>query len=133
MIKKIKSWLNIIALTAILILPGLVFAAPDAPIKTSLTGRLREVAVGYGPFSDTSSTGLASILGIVVAAALSLTGIIFLIITIIAGYKWMMAQGNESEVEKAKTSITRAIIGLLVTISAWAIWLFISTNFINKV
>jgi hypothetical protein len=131
MMKKIKSWLNILALTIILIVPGLVFAA--SPVKVSLTDRLSDVAVKYGPFQAATGTSLATTLGIVVQAALSLTGIIFLIITIMAGYKWMMAQGNESDVEKAKTSITRAIIGLLVTISAWAIWLFISVNFINKV
>ena len=50
-----------------------------------------------------------------------------------AGYKWMMASGNEADVEKAKDSIKRAVIGLLVTISAWAIWYFISANFLTKV
>lgn len=123
MTKKIKSWLNIIVLTAVLILPGLVFASD----------RLTDVAVTYGPFSAASSTSLASMLGIVIKAALSLLGIIFLIITILAGYKWMTAQGNEANVEKAKESLTRAVIGLLVTLSAWAIWMFISLNFIKQV
>lgn len=115
-------------LTAILIIPGLVFAA-----SPTMADRLKDAAVTYGPFSEASNTSLASTLGLVIQAALSLLGIIFLIITILAGYKWMMAQGNEAEVEKAKESITRAVIGLLVTISAWAIWYFINTNFIVKV
>jgi small-conductance mechanosensitive channel len=134
MIKKIKSWLNVLALTAVLIVPGLVFAGdPTLNEKVTMTKRLKDVAVTYGPFSEASNTSLATTLGLVIAAALSLLGIIFLIITILAGYKWMMAQGNEAEVEKAKSSITRAVVGLLVTISAWAIWYFISANFLTKV
>lgn len=136
MMKKIKSWLSVLILTVILIVPGLVFATGTAPTlnrSASMTERLENVAVKYGPFSKASNTTLASTLGVVIQAALSLLGIIFLIITILAGYKWMMASGNEADVEKAKDSIKRAIIGLLVTISAWAIWYFISANFLNKV
>ena len=134
MIKKIKSWLNVLMLTTILIAPGLVFAGdPAISDKVSMTKRLKDAAVTFGPFSDATNTSLASTLGIVVQAALSLLGIIFLIITIMAGYKWMMASGNEADVEKAKDSIKRAVIGLLVTISAWAIWYFISANFLTKV
>lgn len=131
MIKKIKSWLSVLMLTAILIIPGLVFAG--APVKSSMTDRLKSVAVQWGPFTESDEFSLATTLGLVIQAALSLLGIIFLIITILAGYKWMMAQGNEAEVEKAKDSITRAVIGLLVTVSAWGIWYFISANFIAKV
>ena len=137
MIKKIKSWLNVLFLTVILIIPGLVFAdtAPtvNSEAKKNMTDRLSNVAVKYGPFSAASNTSLASTLGVVVQAALSLLGIIFLIITILAGYKWMTASGNEAEVEKAKDSIKRAVIGLLVTVSAWAIWFFISDQFLNKI
>lgn len=125
--KKIKSWLNIIVLTAILIAPGLVFAA------SPLTERLEKVAVQNGPFTAADEMSLAVMLGIVVQAALSLLGVVFLVITVIAGYKWMTAEGNESVVKQSKDSITRAIIGLAVTISSWAIWYFISINFINKV
>lgn len=116
-------------LTVILIIPGLVFGADD----NSLTGRLDKAAVKYGPFETATETTLATTLGLVIQAALSLLGVVFLIITILAGYKWMMAQGNEQEVEKAKESIKRSIIGLLITISAWAIWTFISNNFISQV
>jgi len=43
-----------------------------------------------------------------------------------AGYNWMMARGDEEKVTKAKDTITRAIIGLLITIGAYAIsfWVF---------
>ena len=45
---------------------------------------------------------------------------------IYAGYNWMTAQGEEEKVSKAKDTIQRAVIGLIVTIAAYAIsyWVF---------
>jgi hypothetical protein len=42
-----------------------------------------------------------------------------------AGYNWMTAAGDEQKVEKAKDTITRAIIGIIITVSAYAITYFI--------
>ena len=48
-------------------------------------------------------------------------GVTFLIIMIYAGYTWMMARGNEQEVEKAKNIIIYAVIGLVVILAGYAI------------
>ena len=52
-------------------------------------------------------------------------GVIFLILAIYGGYNWMMARGNEEMVERAKKTITNAIIGLIVILAAYAISRFI--------
>jgi len=57
---------------------------------------------------------------------LSILGAIFVILIIYAGYNWMTASGEEQKVEKAKDTIRRAIIGLIITVSASAIWTFVS-------
>lgn len=51
---------------------------------------------------------------------------IFLILIVLAGYKWMMAQGNKSKIEEAQSSIRTAIIGLVIIIASYAItyWIF---------
>lgn len=134
MVKKFKSWLNILFLTLILIIPGLVFA-DNAIIKSDPVDRLNQAALnsGGGPYTtQATGTTLASTLGIVISVALSILGIIFLIIMIIAGFKWMTAQGNEDQVTKAKDSIARAVIGLVVILSSYAVWFFIKTYFIEK-
>lgn len=133
MVKKIKAWFNILFLTAILIIPGLVFAKVLKEESSSMN-RLKEVANNYGPYSEAATeTTLATTLGLVINVILSILGVIFLIITIISGIQWMTAQGNEAQVTKAKDSITRAIIGLIVVISSYAIWFFIKTYFISKI
>lgn len=138
MIKKFKSWLNILFLTLVLIAPGFVFAAASGTTeilksKSSLQ-RLEDAAKGYGPYTTPANeTTLATTLGIVINVALSILGVIFIFIVILAGYQWMTAQGNEQSVTKAKDSMTRAVIGLIVVISSYAIWTFIKTTFIAKI
>jgi amino acid transporter len=61
----------------------------------------------------------------VIRAALTLLGIIFLVIIVFAGYRWMTASGNEEAIQKAQSSIKRAIIGLVIVMLAYAITAFV--------
>ncbi len=61
----------------------------------------------------------------IINAFLSLLGIVFLAYIIHGGYVWMIARGEEELVTRAKNIIKRAIIGLLIVISAWAITEFV--------
>ena len=65
------------------------------------------------------------IVGTVVGAILSLLGVIFFLLIFYGGIRWMLAQGNEAEVEKAKQVIVAAVIGLVIVLSAYAITYFI--------
>lgn len=73
-----------------------------------------------------SNVDLTSIVGIVIQTFLGILGVVFLVYMIYAGYNWMIAQGDEDRVTRAKDTIQRAIIGLIVTIAAYAIsfWVF---------
>lgn len=75
---------------------------------------------GYQP-----AIGLDPILQNIISIVLSFLGVIFLILIIYAGYLWMMARGNEQQVEKAKSLLTEAIIGLIIVVSAYAISYFV--------
>ena len=138
MVKKFKSWLNILFLTIVLMAPGLVFgtSSTDPTIKENASpiDRLNSAAASYGPYTKTADeTTLATTLGLVISVALSILGVIFIFIIILAGYQWITAQGNEQGVTKAKDSMTRAIIGLIVIISAYAVWVFIKNTFITQI
>ncbi|TAL19774.1 hypothetical protein EPN90_02445 [Patescibacteria group bacterium] len=77
-----------------------------------------EQGAGYSPAAKTSP------LAIVFAAIrtfLALLGIVFTVLLLYGGYMWMMAKGNEQMVEKAKETITRAVIGLIIIVSSLAI------------
>jgi hypothetical protein len=61
----------------------------------------------------------------VIQVFLSLLSMIFIILILYAGYNWMMAAGDEQKVTKAKDTIYRAVIGLIVIISAFVITYFV--------
>lgn len=56
---------------------------------------------------------------------LTFLGIIFVILILVAGFKWMTAAGNEDQIKEAKEQLSRAIVGLIIILSAYAITYFI--------
>jgi Type IV secretion system pilin len=123
--KTIIKRISILAvLLAFLVLPYFVFA--QSPLNA-----LQNVGNSAG-YQQANNTSVASIAGAIVAAILSLLGVIFIILIIYAGILWMTAQGDEPKLEKAKKIITNAIIGLIITIGVFGIYqlvnLFIYQN-----
>jgi hypothetical protein len=56
-----------------------------------------------------------------ISIILSFIGLIFLVLIIIAGVKWMTSGGNDNVVNKAKATLKSSIIGLLIVLGAWVI------------
>lgn len=71
------------------------------------------------------SPTVSQIVGLIINAILGLIGVIFLVIIITAGFKWMTAGGNEETITKSKQHLINAIIGLIIIFTA-----FIITNFV---
>jgi hypothetical protein len=59
---------------------------------------------------------------------LSVLGIIFLIITIYAGFRWMTAGGNEEQITASKQLLKNAVIGLAIIFSSLAITRFVGSG-----
>lgn len=121
--KFFKHILALASSLAFLALPFLVSAAS----KTS--DNLKTVGEGgtnapYQPIGQNND--LTSIIGTVIQTFLGLLGVLFLVYMLYAGYNWLIAQGEEEKVTKAKDTIQRAVIGLIITIAAYAIsyWVF---------
>lgn len=73
-----------------------------------------------------------TIIGLVIQTALGLMGVIFLALAIYGGYNWMMARGNDEMVEKAKNTLTNAIIGLVIVLAAYAVSWYILEQISTK-
>ena len=63
---------------------------------------------------------------------LSILGVIFIALIIYGGVTWMIAEGNEQKVEKAKQIIIASIVGLVVVLAAYAASYFIISYFSAK-
>lgn len=118
--KKIFQQLSLmLLLVSILTFPYFVFAGS----KDNIQQNMDAIAGGYN--TTKSETGLAELIGMIINVGLSLLGVIFIVLTIYAGFNWMTASGDESKIETAKKTLTRAIIGLIIIAGSYAIWNFI--------
>ncbi len=103
-------------------------AEDDVLSLEDMTNQTAETA-GYD--SDTDEYSLAKLMGLIAKMFLSLLGVLFISYTIYGGFLWMTAAGNEEKVTKAKTIIRQGMIGLIIILSAAAIYLFISSFLIE--
>jgi uncharacterized membrane protein YwzB len=105
----------------LLIFPNLVLAA--APnLGGAITGQLEILRPGSGYGAYVSPT---VIVGNIIFAILTVVGIVFLILIFYAGFRWMTSGGNEETIKKAKTTLTRAIIGLIIILASYSISWFV--------
>jgi len=81
-------------------------------------------AAGYTE-KDTGLTSIQSIITQVIKTALTLVGIVFLVLMIYGGFLWMTDRGSEAQVKKAINLIQSAVIGLIIVVSAYAITYFV--------
>lgn len=77
------------------------------------------------------SSNLPSLIGKIIGAGLALLGVIFFVILVYAGLGWMLAMGKEEKINEAKETITAAVLGLIVVLSAYAITALVGGIFNN--
>jgi hypothetical protein len=118
MIKKIIVFI----LLGVFFLPTIVLA--EGKLGDAATGITN---IGGAAGYDTESK-IETTIGTVINIALSLVGMIFLVLTVYAGILWMTARGEEAQAEKAKKILTNSIIGLVLTVSAYAITFLVTSR-----
>ncbi|MDO8463576.1 MAG: hypothetical protein Q7S96_04925 [bacterium] len=72
-----------------------------------------------------AQTDIDFVIADIILTGLSLVGVIFFVLMIYGGFLWMTARGDSPQIEKAKQTITSAIIGLAITLGAYAIAYFV--------
>jgi uncharacterized membrane protein YqhA len=65
------------------------------------------------------------------AIALSLAGIITVVLIIFSGYRLMISQGNPETIKEAREQLTAAIVGLLFLIFSLVILQIIGVNILG--
>jgi hypothetical protein len=106
-----------------------LLACPVLPLKAA---GLDEARFNLDSAANTDTTGLredlGDTIGLVVKAALAMVGTIFLLLTIYAGILWMTASGKEEQIETAQKIIKATVIGLFITMAAYAITFFVTSR-----
>jgi len=125
----IKYSLSVIILSTALL--GFSLALPEAQAAgwwdRVSEGGLKEVGTAYGVSggvpSDKSDIRLMA--ARIIRVVLELLGLLFLILIIVAGFRWMTAGGDEEKVTTARKLLTNSVIGLIIIFTAWSIAIFV--------
>lgn len=113
-----KQWYYKIG-AAVSTLPALLLPASAFAQLSEAADKLEE-AIPTG-----SPTDLPILIGNLINALLGVLGIVFVLLTVYAGYLYMMAQGNVENTEKAKKLLAQAVIGLVIIVAAYSIAQFV--------
>jgi hypothetical protein len=82
---------------------------------------------------DSTPTDVRVIAGNIIKAFLGLFGTIFVILIVIGGFKWMTAAGDKEKITSAGKYITNGIIGLLISVAAFAIAVYVTSRIVTAV
>lgn len=123
-IKKINI-IKLLFIVFLLLLPCFVFAGDNAALGTLKT-------VGKeGGYTEADQFTMSEMAGSIIQSLLSLLGVVFVALMLYGGFKWMKASGREEDVKSAQAIIRQAIIGLIITTSAWTISRFVLAALTN--
>ncbi|PIR96862.1 MAG: hypothetical protein COT91_04335 [Candidatus Doudnabacteria bacterium CG10_big_fil_rev_8_21_14_0_10_41_10] len=114
MIKKVVKISSVLVIVSMLLAPVMASAAPLIP---------KEKPEGFAEkfFGCGDGASVTCIIGAIVKFLLAIVFIVALVFLVIGGFRYIVSQGNEEGVEKAKGTITNAIIGIVVVLLSWII------------
>ncbi len=118
-------WVGIFVVIAIFLSFDFALAAKKI---TDAPGQLSNVVAPTGIVQDKS---IVEFVGEIIQWALGAVGLAFFILMVYAGFKWLLARGNDEEINKARDTIIAAGIGLAIIVSAYAITNFVTTRVIQ--
>ncbi len=107
----------------IILLVGLVAPVSAKPLDPQDPYGINGAAQGTQLIQSTQS--IPDIIGNVIGIALSFVGVVFFLLVLFGGFRWMTAFGNEEKVTSAKSIMEHAAIGLVIVLAAYAIAQFV--------
>lgn len=94
-----------------------ILAVAAAPFNAAPLSNAANAA--YGGAAPT--TNILNYITAIISAIFGLLGIIFLFITLYAGYLWMTAMGDSKKVTRAKDMLSQGVIGLIIIVLSYGI------------
>ena len=89
------------------------------------TGAMEKFTSDVGVEAGFQQVSLGYVVAMLIRGFLGLVALIFVILIILAGVRWMNSAGNEETIKKAQDTIKNSVIGLIIILAAWAITYFI--------
>jgi len=114
-----KLIINLFLIVAFLGFNGYVMDQASAAVN--LQGTLNRTGSGIYDNNQAAQPSFPVLIGNVIKMLLGVLGVLLLGIIVYAGYLWTTAGGDEGQVKKAIAWIRNALIGMVITLSAYAL------------
>ncbi len=112
---------------SLLILLSVFISSPVSAQLLNNTAGLDSMTIETKNAAGLGDMSIGQVASQIIRVVLGLLSIVFLILIIMAGFKWMTAGGNEEQIKKSTATIKAAVIGLVVVLAAYTITYFIFT------
>lgn len=107
---------------------GLAFAAPVGAIDITESGKEDDAKKALTNEANAKDT-VPVVVGRVITTVLFILGMAAVLIIILAGFRYVTANGDAGQIKTARNAILYACIGLIVAILSYAIVEFILSSF----
>jgi len=98
-----------------------ILTIPLFTSAVSISDQAQETAEGSG----INIESIYTYTGKIVEIFLGMLGVLFIILTIYAGFMWMVAGGDATKLVAAKQILIAASVGLIITLAAFALTIFV--------
>lgn len=122
----LRRFISILTLTVVTLTVVGTAARAEVPALGSNLDALGK-ASGYDTQLSQEENPLAIVVSQALLALFGVLGMIFLVIVVYAGFRWMTAGGNTEQIDEAKQLIRNATIGLAIVILSYTITYFIGS------
>lgn len=126
-----KAIMATFVLTLMFAVPILSVQYAQADLASDITTRLNETDL-QNELGGNDAGDLPKTIGNIITVALSFLGIVFIIFILYAGFQWLLAQGDEGKIKKAKQIIIQSVIAIVIIFLAYAITSFVFDTIIKE-
>lgn len=132
-----KFFLFSFALVALLLVPSISLAYQKQNVQFEpqdpgvITGEGAVTTNSISQYSGLGQQDPVDITVMIVNWLLGFLGIVFLVLIVYAGIRWMISAGDDEAITKSKNIIKGAVIGLVIILAAYGITYFIFEFLVN--
>jgi len=128
---KLKSF--ILSLAVVLTILGTNYFYFDIALAQTKVGNqaMDQLNAGAGSAGFSQPRDPRSVVMEMVKYALTLLGMIFMLLVFIGGYWYLTSHGEEDKINKAKNTIGAAIIGLVIVLLSYGVVQFVSSKLVE--
>lgn len=126
---RFAKFFTLFALTITFLAPAGAIMAQQQSMWLNVVQEGLQGSVGPIAYNETGQPkDIRIIVAGIIQVFLGLLATIFIILIVIAGFKWMSSQGNSVKIGEAKNTILAASVGLLIILGAFAITIYITRS-----